>query len=853
MSTPAPELREPLLSSPALFSPGFNMRWSHYEASPGSPTWSPGSDTADEVDADTVAEQLGSDEPIASDGQTDRDAPTPPSFGRLLRFARPEAGCVSAGLLVLLLRLPFSLAMPHFVSAALASVLAGDAAATAVAVRWFFAMAVCNAALDYGNCWLFVVARQRLVRRLRQLLFTRILGRELAFFDTVQTGSLLSRLNSDCATLGSDLTWMFRWSLENVVRTIGISAYLFIASPRLGALAWTLMPATAAANRAYGKRLAAAAQAQQDALAGASTVAAEALGAVRTVAAAHGQAYEAQRYGAWNDAAMRAGLREGWLQSVYYAVLASLAQEACIQGVLLLYGARLVFAGQLDGARLIAVMLYQGQLMQQFSGVLDSLSSVYRTTGAAAQVFKLLDDGEAVAVVCIGSGSDGMTAAGDCQQCLQPPPALGHVLFSDVHFAYPSRPAAPILRGVTLEAPPGKQLALVGPSGSGKSTLFLLLEGFYAPSSGSVTLDGLNVRTAPPQWLHAALGLVAQEPVLFSGSIAENILYCSRAQAASQRGETADRAGETHPPGAAVLTPGELSSAEAAAKLAHAHGFVSALPQRYDTPIGERGVQLSGGQRQRLGASECGPCATAPTDSFLCRCSHCSCRPPGPEGTPPGRGHQLAGHRQRAGGAGRAGCSLRRPHRSRHSPQAGHRDRSRRDCGPPPGPGGGEGHPRGAAVPAVAHRGGGDHVPHAGAPRGVATGRIRKLPGLPSRHPSPPPPTHFCTLNMTDTKPAAEEAPRVEEEAKVCRCACLAQPCTSCNASSALTSPSLFRNACAQPAAAAAATDAQAGAQAAEGDSLTMSQKAQKAKEIVTQQVEEAKSAMDKVKSLFGK
>jgi ATP-binding cassette subfamily B protein len=185
---------------------------------------------------------------------------------------------------------------------------------------------------------------------------------------------------------------------------------------------------------------------------------------------------------------------------------------------------------------------------------------------------------------------------------MPPPAALGHVRFTDVHFAYPSRPAAPILRGVTLEAPPGKQLALVGPSGSGKSTLFLLLEGFYAPSSGSVTLDGLNVRAAPPQWLHAALGLVAQEPVLFSGSIAENILYCSRAQAASQRDEAADTACDTYPPGAAALTPGELRSAEAAAKLAHAHGFVSALPQGYGTPIGERGVQLSGGQRQRLGA-----------------------------------------------------------------------------------------------------------------------------------------------------------------------------------------------------------------------------------------------------------
>jgi len=590
------------MESQLLLSPGFTMKWRRLEdESPASP------------DSPEPEEAAAPQDGEGAESATLQPSAPPPTFGRLLRFARPEAPWVIAGLFVLLLRLPFSLAMPHFVSEALGRVLASDQAGVMRNVHLFFYVAVVNAVLDYGNCWLFVIAKQRLERRVRQLLFARLLGRELAFFDTVQTGNLLSRLNNDCSSLGSDLTWLFRWSLENIVRTIGISAYLFVASPRLGLLAITLMPTTAMVNRGYGRRLARAAQEQQEALAGASTVAAEALGAIRTVAAAHGQAYERRRYAAWTGAAMRAGLTEGWLQSVYYALMSSLIQQTVIQGAILLYGAHLVLTSRLDGARLIAVMFYQSQLMSEFSGLLNSLSSLYRTSGAAAKVFELLDahrHGNAVDV-CVQPSAESMQAA------------VGHVRFDDVHFEYPTRPGVSVLRGVTLDAPPGKTLALVGPSGGGKSTLFHLLEGFYVPTAGSVSLDGINVRAAPLSWLHAAIGLVAQEPVLFSGSIAENILYCSRAQAAASRAQAraaqlpggddddhdcSDGHDEVanssivagRPPGWVQLSENDMHSAEAAAQQAHAHGFVSALPQGYNTQIGERGVQLSGGQRQRL-------------------------------------------------------------------------------------------------------------------------------------------------------------------------------------------------------------------------------------------------------------
>jgi len=434
----------------------------------------------------------------------------------------------------------------------------------------------------------------------------------MSFFDRARTGGLLSRLTSDCSTLASDLTWVFRWSLEAFVRTAGITAYLVVASPRLGALAWTLVPLTAAANRLYGRRLAAAAEAQQSALAGASTAAGEALAAVRTVAAAGAGAHERRRYGDWNGRAYAAGMRQGLLDGIYFAFVSSLLQSCCVQGGLLAYGARLVLRGELRGEQLIAIMLYQGQLMEQFSSVLNTFSTLFKTSGAAAHVFSLLDAGAASAA------ADAAAAAP-----APPTPPAGdacRVQLLDVHFAYPTRPRQRVLRGVSLEVPPGRTLALVGASGAGKSTIFHLLEAFYAPLSGRVLVDGVEASAAPPGWLHSAVSLVQQEPVLFACSISENILYGRRAAQAREAEAAAaagggrgwrrkPRRGSSEAQAEALLEEGdggaeeaeaERASAEAAARTANAHGFICALASGYATQVGERGVQLSGGQRQRI-------------------------------------------------------------------------------------------------------------------------------------------------------------------------------------------------------------------------------------------------------------
>jgi ABC-type multidrug transport system fused ATPase/permease subunit len=555
---------------------------------------------------------LSADAPAPAEEKDETEEPPPhPSFSRLLRFARPESLWIVSGLLVLLARLPFSLAMPHYVSVALAKTLAGDGRAALGAIQAFFVAGLLNSALDFGNWYLFVVAQTRLVRRVRSELFSAILSRPMSFFDTASTGALLSRLTSDCSTLASDLTWIFRWSLEAFVRTAGITAYLLVASPKLGGLAWTLVPLTALVNRAYGKRLARAAEVQQTALAGATACASQALGAYRTVAASAGQAHERQRYGEWNDRAYAAGIRQGLLDGLYFAVISSLLQGAVVQGGLLWYGSHLVLTKQLGGDRLIAAMLYQSQLQEQFSQILNTFSNLFKTSGAVAHVFALLDaPNETETETPKLPPLSPLLADGPLDSAPR-----GHVAFADVHFCYPSRPLAPVLRGVSLEAPPGKTLALVGSSGAGKTTLFQLLISFYAATSGGVTIDGVDVRSAPPGWLQARVAMVQQEPVLFACSISENVRYNARCAAARLREQVDASARAAHdfarrsrrrsPPAdeesmldAAIED--DAGGVERAARTAHVHDFVSALPRGYATQVGERGVALSGGQRQRV-------------------------------------------------------------------------------------------------------------------------------------------------------------------------------------------------------------------------------------------------------------
>jgi ATP-binding cassette subfamily B protein len=235
---------------------------------------------------------------------------------------------------------------------------------------------------------------------------------------------------------------------------------------------------------------------------------------------------------------------------------ASIAGYASI-AVVLWYGGRLVVAGELSVGALTSFLMYTLVVAMSFSGVAELWAEFMRASGAADRVFELLDR-----VPAIPSGGQHV------------PELKGHVEFRDVRFAYPTRPDVPVLKGLNLELRPGEVVAVVGPSGAGKSTLASLMSRFYDPQGGAVHLDGHPLTSLDPDWLRRHIGLVAQEPQLFSCSIADNIRY--------GRPEATD------------------AQVEEAARAANAHDFIQRFPEGYQTHVGERGVQLSGGQKQRV-------------------------------------------------------------------------------------------------------------------------------------------------------------------------------------------------------------------------------------------------------------
>jgi ATP-binding cassette subfamily B protein len=222
------------------------------------------------------------------------------------------------------------------------------------------------------------------------------------------------------------------------------------------------------------------------------------------------------------------------------------------------YGGRLVAQGELTAGELTSFLVYTLFVGFSLGALADLWADFMKALGAAERVFELLDRAPQIPL----SGGDTLAHVS------------GQVNFQAVHFSYPSRPDVTVLHALTLDVRPGERVALVGPSGSGKSTVAALLARFYDPNQGEVRLDGVPLTRLDPQWLRRQIGTVAQEPLLFSTSVADNIRY-----------------------GRPEATDAEV---EAAARAANAHDFISAFPEGYRTRVGERGVQLSGGQKQRV-------------------------------------------------------------------------------------------------------------------------------------------------------------------------------------------------------------------------------------------------------------
>jgi ATP-binding cassette, subfamily B, bacterial MsbA len=416
-----------------------------------------------------------------------------------------------------------------------------------------------QAVLNYVQTYLLSAVGEQSVAGLRRELFARLLEMPPGFFAERRTGELTSRLTSDIGLLQGVLSHQISEFARQVLSLVGGVVLLTYLQPRLTLTALAVSPLVVGSAIFFGRRLRLITTGVQDRLAEATGVAEEAFSQIRTVQSFVQEPTERARYGERVAASVRTALQRARVRGVFFGML-TLSTFAGMT-VVLWQGGLLVLEGQLTAGALVSFLLYTITIAASIGALASSFSAYQEAVGAAERVFEILEMESAIA---------------------DPPapaplirPVAGRVAFEQVWFRYQEDGSELwTLAGIDLEVAPGEVVALVGPSGSGKTTLVSLLPRFWDVERGHVRLDGHDVRSLRLADLRGAIGVVPQEPALFSGTIRDNIAYAR--------------------PGASD------AEIEEAARAAHAREFVERLPLGYDTVVGERGVKLSGGQRQRV-------------------------------------------------------------------------------------------------------------------------------------------------------------------------------------------------------------------------------------------------------------
>ena len=415
-------------------------------------------------------------------------------------------------------------------------------------------LALASAARFYAVNWL----GERVVADVRRDVFKHLTSLSPAFYEVSHSGEVMSRLTADTTQVKAAASTVISQTLRNILLLIGAVAMMVVTSLKLSLAVLIAIPIIVLPLVAYGRSVRARSREAQDSLAQASAYASESLAQVRVMQAFTHEDAASARFGhaverSFEAANARAKARAGLTAIAIFLVFAS------VVGVLW-YGAQDVLSGVMTGGRLSQFVLYAVLAGMAVGGLSEVWGELAQCMGAAERLSELLQ------------AQSKITSPLDPKAL--PVPPRGEIAFRDVSFAYPLRPEASALDRVSFEVKPGERVAIVGPSGAGKTTIFALLLRFYDPERGKVEVDGVAVNEAALAELRSRFALVPQETALFADSVAANIAY----------GETA----------------ASRSEIEAAARAAFAHDFIAALPQGYDTTLGEGGVTLSAGQRQRI-------------------------------------------------------------------------------------------------------------------------------------------------------------------------------------------------------------------------------------------------------------
>ncbi|KAG5898803.1 hypothetical protein JTB14_011013 [Gonioctena quinquepunctata] len=416
--------------------------------------------------------------------------------------------------------------------------------------------AICN----FGRVYFMSTAGYRMTNALRRQVFSSILKQEQGWFDKKSTGELINRLSADTQIVGTALSQNISDGLRSFVMVCAGTGMMFYMSPELALVGLAVVPPVAGVAVVYGRFVRKISRKLQDSLADSTKVADERISNVRTVKSFAQEPREIDSYNKSIEKVLKYCYREAKARAFFYGMTGFSGNIIIIS--VLYYGGVMVTSNTLTVGNLTSFLLYAAYIGISVSGLSSFYSDLNKSIGAATRIWEIIDREP---IIPMQGGPLPMN------------PPEGHIEFKNIKFSYPSRTDIEIFNNLELDISPGHAVAVVGPSGSGKSTLAALLLRLYDPSAGAVFLDNQNIKDLDPAWLKKHIGVVSQEPVLFSCSIRDNILY-----------------GADDPE---KVTEDELVKV---CREANVLEFVQQLPDGFDTLVGERGVMLSGGQKQRV-------------------------------------------------------------------------------------------------------------------------------------------------------------------------------------------------------------------------------------------------------------
>ena len=501
---------------------------------------------------------------------SDRTPPQPPTRGQpqslrsLVPFLRPYKGRIALAGIFLVMAAMTTLVLPLAMRGLIdQGFLPSDPGDRIMAVREHFlalfgvgvALGLFSASRYFMVTWL----GERITTDLKQAVYGHVLKQSPAFFETTQTGEVLSRLTADTTLIQTVVGSSLSLGLRNAIMGAGALVMLVITNPLVMAQVFGILVVVVAPAILYGRRVRKLSRSSQDRIADASAIAAEVLNAIPVVQSYTAEPREAGRFSSAAEGAFGTGVRRIRARALLVAFIIIATAGALLFG--LYEGTQAVIEGRITAGHMSQTVVYVILFITSVAALSEVYGDILRAAGATERLMELLQTQSAI------------------QSPLSPlpmpaVPGGASIAFNDLTFHYPSRPNQAALSHFSLTVAPGETVALVGPSGAGKSTVFQMLLRFYDPQTGHITVNGVAAKEMSLDDLRGHIGIVPQDSTIFSASAMDNIRYGR--------------------PGASD------DDVKAAARAAHAEEFIERLPEGYDTFLGERGVRLSGGQRQRI-------------------------------------------------------------------------------------------------------------------------------------------------------------------------------------------------------------------------------------------------------------